>query len=59
MQPWEKEKRNKKPKSVGDKVKFFTKGIGLGVACCTVIYGSIIYSSLKHVFVGDRSEDAA
>jgi hypothetical protein len=59
MQPWEKEKTTRQHKSFGKKVKLFAKGVGLGVVCCGVIYGSLLYSSAKYIIVGKESNDCA
>jgi len=59
MQPWEKEKTTRQRKSFGKKAKLFAKGIGLGVMCCGVIYGSLLYSSAKYIIVGKESNDSA
>ena len=59
MQPWEKEKTTKQRKPFGKKAKLFAKGIGLGIMCCGVIYGSLLYSSAKYIIVGKESNDSA
>jgi len=55
MQPWERERvyrKKREKRTTREKVNLVTSAVALSAVCCSVIYGCVIYESIKYFIFG-------